>query len=206
VCLFGRVQELNDGTDFEGVIDAFRPDLAVLDLMLPRGRDGVALARVMRARGDAAVLMLTARDGVPDRVRGFEAGADDYVVKPFATVEVLARIAAILRRLGRIPATIEVGDLVLDEGAGVAVRAGARLELTATEFRLLAYLAANRGQTLSKTQILTQVWGYEEYDPNLVEVHTSRDGPGNAAGVSACRGSARGGTPRSGPEPAVRAR
>lgn len=168
-----RVQERPDGTDFEGVVDGFRPDLVVLDLMLPGGRDGVTLARILRARGNAAVLMLTARDGVPDRVLGFEAGADDYVVKPFATVEVLARVSAILRRLGRIPATIEVGDLILDEGAVVAVRAGVRLELTATEFRLLAYLAANRGQTLSKTQILTQVWGYEEYDPNLVEVHTS---------------------------------
>jgi len=168
-----RVHELADGTDFEQVVDSFRPDLAVLDLMLPGGRDGIALARALRARGDAAGLMLTARDGVPDRIRGFDAGADDYVVKPFATEEVLARVAALLRRLGRIPATIEIGDLVLDEGAAVATRGGTRMELTATEYRLLAYLAANRGQTLSKTQILTQVWGYQEYDPNLVEVHTS---------------------------------
>jgi len=117
-----RVHELADGTDLEHAVDAFRPDLAVLDLMLPGGRDGIALARALRARGDAAVLMLTARDGVPDRIRGFDAGADDYVVKPFATEEVLARVAAVLRRLGRIPATIEIGDLVLDEGAAVATR------------------------------------------------------------------------------------
>jgi len=106
-------------------------------------------------------------------MRGFEAGADDYLVKPFATVELLARVGAVLRRLGRVPSTVGVGDLVVDEGAGVAVRAGHQLPLTATEFRLLAYLVANRGRTLSKTQILTQVWGYEDYDPDLVEVHTS---------------------------------
>lgn len=166
------VRELADGTDFEFVVEGFRPDLAVLDLMLP-GRDGYALTRVLRSRGDTAVLMLTARDAVPDRVRGLRAGADDYVVKPFATEEVLARVGAILRRLGRVPATVQIGDLVLDEDAGAAVRAGHRLELTATEFRLLSYLATNRGRTLSKTQLLTQVWGYEEYDPNLVEVHIS---------------------------------
>lgn len=167
-----HVTELADGTDLERVVDAFRPDLALLDVMLP-GRDGFALARSLRGRADAGVLMLTARDGVSDRVRGLQDGADDYVVKPFAMAEVMARVAAILRRLGRIPATLEIGDLVLDEEAGVAVRAGAALDLTATEFRLLAHLASNRGRTLSKTQLLTQVWGYEEYDPNLVEVHVS---------------------------------
>ncbi len=122
------VRELADGTDFESVVEAFRPDLAVLDLMLP-GRDGYALTRALRSRGDTAVLMLTARDAVPDRVRGLRAGADDYVVKPFATEEVLARVGAILRRLGRVPATVQIGDLVLDEDAGAAVRAGHRLEL-----------------------------------------------------------------------------
>lgn len=167
-----RVRAVGDGTDFEQTVDAFRPDLAVLDLMLP-GRDGYALARALRGRSDAGVLMLTARDTVPDRVRGLSAGADDYVVKPFAIEEVLARVAAILRRLGRVPDTVQIGDLVLDQGAGVAVRGSTRLELTATEFQLLAFLVANRGRTLSKTQLLTQVWGYEQYDPNLVEVHIS---------------------------------
>lgn len=168
-----RVHELADGSDFERVVDIFRPDLVLLDLMLPGPRDGVALAHALSARGDAGVLMLTARDALEDRVAGFDAGADDYVTKPFATVEVLARVRAILRRLGRVPSTLEVGDLLLDEAAAVAVRAGAPLDLTATEFRLLAYLVANRGRTLSKTQLLTQVWGYDDYDPNLVEVHVS---------------------------------
>src|SRR5690349_20229938 len=168
-----EVREVADGAGFEDVVDAFRPDLALLDVQLPGGRDGFALAAALRNRSDCAVLMVTARDSVDDRLRGFAAGADDYVVKPFATVEVLARGGAVLRRLGRVPATIQVGDLLVDEDARLAVRRGTTLELTATEFKLLAYLIGHRGRILSKTQLLTQVWGYDEYDPNLVEVHVS---------------------------------
>jgi DNA-binding response OmpR family regulator len=168
-----EVREVADGAGFEAVVDAYRPDLALLDVQLPGGRDGFALAAALRGRSDCAVLMVTARDAVDDRLRGFAAGADDYVVKPFATVEVLARVGAILRRLGRVPSTVQVGDLVVDEDARLAVRSGQALELTATEFKLLAYLAGHRGRILSKTQLLTQVWGYDEYDPNLVEVHVS---------------------------------
>lgn len=167
------VEALPDGIGFEQAVDAFRPDLAVLDVMLPGGRDGIALGRVLRARSDAALLFLTARDAVEDRLGGFAVGADDYLVKPYVTAELLARVAALLRRLGRVPSTVQVGDLVLDEAAAVATRGGAPLDLTGTEFRLLAYLVAHRGRTLSKTQILTQVWGYEDYDPNLVEVYVS---------------------------------
>jgi DNA-binding response OmpR family regulator len=168
-----QVRAEPEAGDFENVVDAFRPDLAVLDVMLPGRRDGFSLARVLRARSDSAILMLTARDAVDDRLRGFDAGADDYVVKPFATVEVLARVTALLRRLGRVPSSVEVGDLLLDEGGGVVQRSGVPVELTATEFRMLALLVAHRGRVLSKTQLLTQVWGYDEYDPNLVEVHLS---------------------------------
>jgi two-component system, OmpR family, response regulator len=168
-----EVAERAGGAGFEATLEAFRPDLVLLDLNLPDGRDGYELARVVRQRDDSAVLMLTARDMVADRVDGFAAGADDYVIKPFATVEILARVAALLRRLGRIPSVIQVGDLVVDDEAKVAVRSGALLDLTSTEFRLLAYLIGNRGRVLSKTQLLTQVWGYDEYDPNLVEVHMS---------------------------------
>ena len=163
---------LADGTDVERIVDSFRPDLALLDVMLP-GRDGIALARIVRARADAGIVFLTARDDLDDRLAGFDAGADDYVPKPFAVSEVLARSAAVLRRLGRLTSTIQIGDLVLDEAGGVASRNGTVLDLTGTEWRLLCYLAANRGRTLSKTQILTQVWGYDDYDPNLVEVHVS---------------------------------
>lgn len=161
-----------DGSTIERDLDAFRPDLVVLDVMLP-GRDGFALLDVVRRRTDAGVVMLTARDGVADRLRGLDAGADDYVLKPFVLAELVSRVAAVLRRLGRAPSTVEVGDLVLDAESGVAVRAGEALELTATELRLLRYLAAQRGRVVSKTQILTAVWGYDAYDPNLVEVHVS---------------------------------
>lgn len=164
---------LRDGTHFEEQVASHRPDLVVLDLMLPGPRDGLTLAGIAHRRGNVGVVLLTARDGVDDRLRGFAVGADDYVVKPFATEELLARIRAVLRRLGRLSATVQVGDLLVDESAGLAVRGGQELALTATEFRLLCYLVANRGRTLSKTRLLTQVWGYEAYDPNLVEVHVS---------------------------------
>jgi len=168
-----QTRTLPDGRGIEAVIDAFRPDLAVVDVMLPGPRDGFALTRLLRGDRNVAVILLTARDGLADRLRGFESGADDYVVKPFAAAELIARVGAVLRRLGRVPSTVQVGDLVLDEAAGVAVRDGQPLSLTPTELRVLSYLVTHRGRTLSKTQILTQVWGYEDFDANLVEVHMS---------------------------------
>jgi len=167
-----RVEGRSDGGRLAADLAGFRPDLVVLDLMLP-GRDGLALAADVRRAGDAGIVVLTARDAVPDRLAGFAAGADDYLVKPFAMAELVARVRAVLNRRGRWPGAVEVGDLVVDEPAGVVTRAGQRIELTGTELRLLGYLVGNRGRTLSKTQILTQVWGYEDYDPNLVEVHVS---------------------------------
>jgi two-component system OmpR family response regulator len=161
-----------DGHDLERELHSFRPDLVVLDVMLP-GRDGFALLRVVRRHGDAGVLMLTARDAVGDRWRGLHGGADDYLVKPFVLAELVARISAVLRRRGTMPATVEVGDLLLDTASGVARRAGRSLELTATEWRLLDYLATQRGRVVNKEQILGAVWGYQDYDPNLVEVHVS---------------------------------
>ncbi|MDF2991948.1 MAG: response regulator consisting of a CheY-like receiver domain and a winged-helix DNA-binding domain [Microbacterium sp.] len=162
----------SDGTDLSSRLAAFRPDLIVLDWMMP-GPSGIRLLPVIRAAGDTAVIMLTARDEVDDRLRGFAEGADDYVVKPFTVAELVARVGAVLRRRGRLPQTVTVGDLVVDPDAAVARRAGGALDLTATEFRLLQLFAESRGRTLSKAQILTQVWGYDDYDPNLVEVHLS---------------------------------
>lgn len=151
---------------------ATAPDLAVLDVSLPSG-NGFALARRLRARSEVSIIFLTARDAVADRVQGLGLGADDYVVKPFALEELLARIRAVLRRTGRLSAVLEAGDLLIDEDGGWATRTGQTLSLTATELRLLAYLMRHRGQVLSKDQLLTQVWGYDAYDPNLVEVHVS---------------------------------
>jgi two-component system, OmpR family, response regulator len=161
-----------DGMLLEQDLTQFRPDVVVLDVMLP-GRDGFSLMDVVRSRSNAGVLMATARDGIDDRLRGLTTGADDYVVKPFVLAELVARVNALLRRMGRIQSTLAVGDLVVDPAAGTVRRGEARIMLTATEFKLLCYLAEHRGKVLNKTQILSAVWGFDAYDPNLVEVHIS---------------------------------
>lgn len=166
------VRGLASGEDLARELADFSPDLVILDWMLP-GPSGIVLAERIRRTSDAAVIMLTARDAVDDRLRGFDEGVDDYVVKPFVLAELVKRVTAVLRRRGRVPSVVEIGDLVVDPESGSARRAGVALDLTATEFRLLAFLAGNRGRTLTKTQILTQVWGYDHVDPNLVEVHLS---------------------------------
>jgi DNA-binding response OmpR family regulator len=148
------------------------PDLAILDVLLPSG-NGFELARLLRQQADLPIIFLTARDAVADRVAGLELGADDYLVKPFALEELMARVRAVLRRRGAIPQVLEVERLLVDEEHGFAARAGRELALTSTELRLLAFLMRHRGQALSKDQLLTQVWGYDAYDRNLVEVHIS---------------------------------
>ncbi len=161
--------------DGDTLLDDLRtgsPDLVVLDWMLP-GASGITLAARVRTNSDAAVVMMTARDELDDRLRGFAEGVDDYVVKPFAMAELVARVTAVLRRRGRVPSVVEVGDLVLDPDAATARRGDTLLDLTATEFRLLCFLAQGRDRTLSKGQITTQVWGYDDIAPNLVEVHLS---------------------------------
>jgi len=151
---------------------AASPDLVILDVMLPRG-SGFELARSLRAQHELPIIFLTARDAVADRVAGLELGADDYLIKPFALEELMARVRAVLRRRGAIPQVLEVERLLVDEERGFAARAGREIALTSTELRLLAYLMRHRGQALSKDQLLTQVWGYDAYDHNLVEVHIS---------------------------------
>ncbi|NKY85935.1 response regulator transcription factor [Nocardia veterana] len=160
------------GDRLETDLARFRPDVVVLDVMLP-GRDGFGLLEVVRARSAAGVVMVTARDGVEDRIRGLRSGSDDYVVKPFDLAELVARVEALLRRMGRGHRRVTVGDLVVEADTGVVLRGSEPITLTATEFKLLEYLAAHRDQVVTKTQILTAVWGYEDYDPNLVEVHVS---------------------------------
>ncbi|MER6877731.1 response regulator transcription factor, partial [Amycolatopsis sp. NPDC000673] len=113
------------------------------------------------------------RDGVEDRLRGLGEGADDYLVKPFVLAELVARVNAVLRRTGRARPAVEVGDLVVDLDAGLALCGGEQVELTATEWKLLAYLAVHRDRVVGKAQILSAVWGYDEYSANLVEVNVS---------------------------------
>ncbi|MDQ2846503.1 MAG: response regulator transcription factor [Actinomycetota bacterium] len=161
-----------DGEDLESLLAEHPPELVILDVMLP-GRDGLELLELVRARSTAGVLLLTARDTTADRVDGLARGADDYLVKPFAMAELLARVQAILRRVGVSGPSIAVGDLEIADGGAQVRRAGVSLELTDTERRLLVYLAGQRGRTVTKTQLLTGVWGYDGFDPNVVEVHVS---------------------------------
>jgi DNA-binding response OmpR family regulator len=161
-----------DGNEIERDLTDFRPDLVVLDVMLP-GRDGFSLLETVRSRSRAGVVMLTARDGIDDRLRGLTTGADDYVVKPFILAELVARVNALLRRMGRMPTVLTVGDLTVDPESATVRRGDALVALTATEFKLLRHLAEHRGQVLNKSQILSAVWGFDAYDPNLVEVFIS---------------------------------
>ena len=163
-----------DATDIQDVATTFRPDLALLDVRLPIGPDGYATARMLRAGSDLPILFLTAADGIDDRLAGFEAGADDYLAKPFSMAELLARARALLKRAGRLSSAVhQVGDLIIDDAARTVVRNGEVLNLTRTEYELLSVLAQHPGQVLTKTQLLTQVWGFDAFDGNLVEVHLS---------------------------------
>lgn len=168
------VRAESDGTEIGQAVDTFHPELAVVDVNLGGGPNGFAVARRLRVDDDVPVLFLTAADSLEDRLAGFEAGADDYVIKPFSMAELLMRVRALLRRTDKLNSgALQVADLRVDEDARTARRGETSLELTRTEFDLLVALAKNAGRVLSKTQLLTLVWGYEDYDHNLVEVHVS---------------------------------
>ena len=177
VALRGAGYEVHLERDGEGGLRAaetFRADLAILDVRLPAGPSGIDIALRLRQGGDTAILFLTAADAAEERLAGFGAGADDYVVKPFLMAELLARLRALLRRTGRLASAVwQVGELVVDEAARVALVGGVALELTRTEFELLMVLVRHRGQIMSKSQLLGLVWGYDSYDPNVVEVRLS---------------------------------
>ena len=152
-------------------------DVAIIDLMLPK-RDGLSLIDELRRRGvSIPVLILSARRSVDDRVRGLQAGGDDYLTKPFAFSELVARVQALVRRATRSPdpTTLAIGDIVLDLLSRRVTRAGTPLDLRPREFALLEYLMRNPGRVVSKTMILSHVWDYN-FDPqtNVVDVLVSR--------------------------------
>jgi two-component system OmpR family response regulator len=160
------------GTEAVRAAASRRPDLVLLDVMMPDG-DGFEALRRMRSAGiEVPVIFLTARDEEPDRVNGFDLGADDYVTKPFSLNELLGRIRAVLRRTrpGDPGSRLCVADLELDEDAHEVKRAGAVVDLTPTEYRLLRFLILNAGRVVSKDQILDHVWeGDPARDGNVVE-------------------------------------
>jgi len=167
------VDSATDGDDALARGVEFEYDAIVLDVMLP-GRDGFSICRELRARDRwAPVLMLTARDAVEDRIRGLDAGADDYLVKPFAFGELLARLRALVRRgVFERPAVITVGDVVLDPAAHTVTRDGRPVDLSVREFSLLEFLMRHAGEVVSRTRILEQVWdvNYDSYS-NVVDVY-----------------------------------
>lgn len=155
-------------------------DVIVLDRVLPGGFDGVQVLQALRKRGDGTpVLFLSALAGLDDRVDGLRAGADDYLTKPFASAELLARVDALGRRRSRMDAPLDTrlafADLELDLLARTVHRAGARIELQPMEFRLLEYLLRHAGEVVTRAMLLEGVWDYR-FDPqtNLVDVHISR--------------------------------
>jgi DNA-binding response OmpR family regulator len=151
-------------------------DLIVLDVLLPQ-RDGYEVCRELRTRGDTTpVLMLTARAAIDDRLTGFDAGADDYLTKPFSFRELLARIRALLRRDSQLrPDVLEIGDLVVDAVSHRVSRANHDVQLTAKEYALLEYLARRAGQLVSRADIAAHVWD-DTFDPfsNAIEVYINR--------------------------------
>ena len=153
-------------------------DLVVLDVMLP-GRDGLEILATLRRSGNATpVLLLTAKDAVDDRVRGLDAGADDYLVKPFAFAELLARLRALLRR-GKpdVPEKIAIADLSIDVARRSVIRGGATLDLTPREFDLLEYLLRHQGRVVSREMLARDIWKEPaRFTPldNVIDVHVAR--------------------------------
>jgi DNA-binding response OmpR family regulator len=163
-----------DAATYQAEINDY--DLIILDLLLPR-KDGLTVCRELRSKGGSVpILMLTALDAVSDRITGLDAGADDYLVKPFDFHELLARVRALLRRGPALhPDRIEVADLVIETRGRIVERAGRQLKLTAREYALLEYLARRQGEVVTRAEIAEHVWD-ESFDPfsNLIEVYVQR--------------------------------
>jgi two-component system response regulator MtrA len=171
-----RVTAANDGQSALEAFTADRPDAVVLDVMLPVV-DGLTVCRAIRAESAVPIVMLTARTETFDVIIGLEAGADDYIRKPFEMPELLARLRAALRRAGEAGSQerIRLGPLEIDPGAHTVRRDGAEVALTHTEFRLLAELARRPGQVFTRDLLLERVWGYDYLgDSRLVDVAVGR--------------------------------
>jgi two-component system, OmpR family, response regulator len=166
------VDTASDGEDGLFKAQSVNYDAIVLDVMLPR-LDGWQVLAELRASKHTPVLMLTARDRTADRVRGFDTGADDYLVKPFDTEELLARLRALIRRAkGQSRATIEIGDVSLDTSARSVSRAGRPVMLTAREYALLEYLVLHRGEVVSRSDLYEHLFDEDENTlSNLMDVH-----------------------------------
>jgi two-component system response regulator MprA len=169
--------EVRVAGDGEAALDqsaAFNPDLVILDLGLPK-LDGVEVARRLRSADDVPILMLTARDALESRVEGLDAGADDYLVKPFERQELLARLRALLRRRPpRGSASVVVGDLALNPDTHEVSRGGRDIDLTQREFELLEYLMRNERIVVPRQRLLEEVWGYDPFaTTNTIEVFVS---------------------------------
>jgi DNA-binding response OmpR family regulator len=169
-----EVRIAGDGVAALDEAHAFLPDLVILDLGLPR-LDGLEVAKTIRRTDDVPILVLTARDGVESRVEGLDAGADDYLVKPFERQELLARLRALLRRRPpRGQATLTMGDLKLNPDTHEVNRAGRPVDLTQREFELLEYLMRNERIVISRQRLLDEVWGYDPFSmTNTIEVFVS---------------------------------
>jgi len=171
------VDDVGSGEDALERFGAEPCDLALIDLMLP-GMDGFETCRALRRVSTVPVIMVTARSDTHDVVAGLEAGADDYVTKPFVAKELAARIRALLRRSRTedgATAVLSFGDVEIEPDAGVVRRAGQEVHCTRTEFRLLCELANHPGKVLSREQLLERVWGYDYFgDGRLVDVHVRR--------------------------------
>ncbi|OWY60423.1 DNA-binding response regulator, partial [cyanobacterium TDX16] len=157
-----HVEAVDDGDAALSRVAVVEPDLVVLDVMMPRV-DGLTVCRLLRQRGfRTPILMLTARHEVSDRVAGLDAGADDYLVKPFALDELLARVRALLRRTSETDTEVRrIGDLVLDPRSRLVTRGDRTVELTKTEFDLLDLLMLNAGIVLERSTIYDRIWGYD---------------------------------------------
>jgi two-component system response regulator MprA len=171
-----RVETSVNGTDGLQIAEEQPPDLVVLDWMLPElepGLDGLEVCRRLRATSDVPILMLTAKDSVADRVQGLDAGADDYLVKPFALNELLARVRALIRRSrSDEPEILSFESLRLDTGTHQAFRGERVIELTAKEYELLELFLRHPRQVLTRDQIFDRVWGYDfGGESNIIEVY-----------------------------------